>query len=346
MAQNLFKRIIYSEFVELNLPFIPKYLSKYDSYYGDLKSLFSYYILNKKREYSPELRGLTIIPTTICNANCVFCANRFLQDKRQRMTFNIFKKIVDEYKKLGGTTISITPTIGDIFTDPDIFQKIKYLEKKKMDYGFYTNGILLHQYVDEVLNSKIGKLNIDIADIIPKYDSEVFQIPEALSKKRLETVLNLLERIEIEKNPLKVQFCFRGKRSPQKILKDLKKSSFYKYHKKGILELSFLQAYDNWGGLITKKDLQGTQVLKRPPRIRKYPCEALYSLSILPDGDIRLCGCRCMKTFHDELVIGNIKKDSLKNLVKSKKWKGLLNNPEIKNLPEVCKNCSFYRPKI
>jgi len=249
MEPNLLKKIIYSNFVGLNLSFIPKYLSKYDSYFEDLRSIFSYYILNKKRKYSPRLEGLTVIPTTICNANCVFCANKFLQDKRQIMPLNMFKKVVDEYKQLGGKRISITPTIGDIFTDPDIFQKINYLEKKKMDYGFYTNAILLYKYIDEILNSKIKILYIDIADIIPKYDAEVFQISEIVSKKRLETILNLLERIEKEKSKMKIQLGFRGKRSPKKIFKDLKKSPFYEYYKKKMIKLGFLQEYDNWGDL-------------------------------------------------------------------------------------------------
>ena len=346
MEPNLLKKTIYSDFVELNLPFIPKYLSKYDSCYEDFKSLFLYYILNKKRKYSPRLGSLQIIPTTICNGNCVFCANRFLRDKRQIMSLSMFKKIVDEYKKLGGKIINITPTIGDIFTDPEIFKKIRYLEKKNIEYGFYTNGILLHKYIDELLNSKIQKLYIDIADVTPKYDSEVFQIPEILSKKRLESILNLLKNIKEKKSKLIVQFCFRGKRSPKKIFKDLKKSPFFEYYKKKILKLSFLQEYDNWGGLITKKDLLGTQGLKRPPKIRKYPCQTLLNLSILPNGDARLCGCRCLETLNDELIIGNIKKDSLKSLVKNKKWESLINKSEVKNLPKVCKDCSFYRAKI
>lgn len=345
MELNSLKKIIYSDFIELNLPFIPKYLSKYDSCYEDFKSLFSYYILNKKRKYLPKIGGLVIIPTTICNANCVFCANRFLQDKRQIMPMGLFRNVVDKYKQLGGERVGITPTLGDIFTDPEIFKKIRYLEKKNIDYDFYTNGILLHKYIDELLNSKIQKLYIDIADIIPKYDSEVFQISEILSRKRLEGIIDLLERIKKEKSKLIIQLCFRGKRAPKKIFKDLKKSSFFKYYKKGMLKLSFLQEYDNWGGLITKKDLLGTQGLKRSPRIRKYPCQALFNLSILPNGDARLCGCRCLKTFNDELIIGNIEKDSLEDLIKSKKWESLLNKSEMKNLPKVCKNCSFYRAK-
>ena len=303
MEQGLFKKIIYSDFVELNLSFIPKYLSKYDSYYEDLRSRFSYYILNKRKRISPRIEGLIIIPTTICNANCVFCANRFLQDKRQRMSLEMFKQVVDEYKQIGGKRVSITPTIGDIFTDPDIFQKINYLEKKEIDYGFYTNAIFLQQFMNEILNSKIPKLHIDIADIIPRYDAEVFQIPEVTSKKRLGDILNLLEKIEDKKSKLMVQFCFRGKRSPKAIFKDFKKSPFLKYYKRNVLELSFLQVYDNWGGSISKEDLLGSQILKRPPKFRKYPCESLNSLSVLPNGDIRLCGCRWQC---DCMVIGRI----------------------------------------
>lgn len=33
-------------------------------------------------------------------------------------------------------------------------------------------------------------------------------------------------------------------------------------------------------GLITKKDLLGIQRLKRPPKIRKSPCKALFNVSL------------------------------------------------------------------
>ena len=110
--------------------------------------------------------------------------------------------------------------------------------------------------------------------------------------------------------------------------------------------MSFLQSYDNWGGLITKKDLLGIQTLKRPPKIKLYPCAALFTISILPDGKIRLCGCRCKRTLNDELVIGDFNKMSLKDLEKSEKWREIIINFQKGKLPEVCKDCSFYRPLI
>jgi len=346
MKQNIIKRIIYTDFIELNLPFIPKYLSKYDSYFEDIKSLFYYYILNKRKKFLPKIEGLIVVPTTICNANCVFCANRYLKDKRQIMSFEMFKKIINEYKEIGGKHVGITPTLGDVFTDPNIFQKIKYLEENDISYFFYTNAIIIRTILDDILKSNLKILYIDIGDIAPEYDAKIFRISKLLSKNRLKNILTLLKRIEKEKSKLIVQFSFRGRRSPKKIFTDLEKTPFFKYYKKGKLKLSFLQCYDNWGGLITKKDLLGIQTLKRPPKIRKYPCLSFSNISILPNGDIRLCGCRCLKTLDDGLVIGNINKDSLKDLTKNKKWKNLLDTTHAKNLPSVCQNCSFYRAKL
>jgi radical SAM protein with 4Fe4S-binding SPASM domain len=344
LVQNI-KKIIYSDFVELNLPFIPRLLAKYDSYSEDFKSLFCYYILRKRNSFEPKLNGLIIIPTTICNANCVFCANRYLKDKRGIMPLEMFKRVVDEYKDLGGKSVSITPTLGDIFTDSGIFDKLDYLDKKGISFSFYTNAILLDRYIDKVLESGIKMLYVDIADIIPKFDSKVFQISEELSKKRLDTIALLLKEADKKRIDLKIVFSFRSMRSPKEIYRDFSKSIFFDYYKRGRLIISFLQVYDNWGGLISKKDLVGIQGLKRAPKVKKYYCQALNNISVLPNGDLRLCGCRCLCTLNDELVIGNIKKDSLKNITKNKNWKKILKDFS-KKAPKVCNGCSFYRPLV
>ncbi|GAJ21286.1 unnamed protein product, partial [marine sediment metagenome] len=109
---------------------------------------------------------------------------------------------------------------------------------------------------------------------------------------------------------------------------------------------AFLQVYDNWGGQITQKDLLGIQQLKIAPKIKKYLCRGLFTVSLLPNGDLRLCGCRFKKTLKDELVVGNIRKDSIKKVISSQKYKNILKNFYKGKLPEVCKDCSFYRARI
>ncbi len=339
------KQILYSDFVEINLSFIPRYLSKYASITEDIKSLYNYYILRKRPTYSLEKFTLATSPSTICNANCVFCAKKYLKDKVCTMPTDNFKKLIDQYKELGNYPIGTTPTIGESFVDPNFIEKIQYMKDNEMECSFYTNAILLEKYMEDILNLEIKEIYLDIADIIPEYDSKVFQIPLGVSKNRLDAILKFLEQIELRQSKTKVTLAFRSMRSPKEIFKDMKDTKFYYYYKRKLIKLSFLQAFDNWGGLIKQEDLLGIQTLKRAPKIKKYPCRSLFQISFLPNGNFRLCGCRCLTTMKDELVMGNIKDTSLKDIVHSKKWKDLIDNFE-NDMPKVCRDCSFYRPKI
>jgi radical SAM protein with 4Fe4S-binding SPASM domain len=127
----------------------------------------------------------------------------------------------------------------------------------------------------------------------------------------------------------------------------MRKTKFWFYYKKNVFKMAFLQAFDNWAGCITKKDLHGNQVIKTCSQVKKYPCKALKTLTVLPNGDLKLCGCRFNKTLKDELVIGNIKKDSLQNLIKnSEKWKEIIKSFGSEKEPIICRRCSFYKPDI
>ena len=66
------KKVIYSKFVERNLNLLPKYFSKYASILEDTRSLLSFHILKRKINTKPKIEGVIVVPTTICNANCVF----------------------------------------------------------------------------------------------------------------------------------------------------------------------------------------------------------------------------------------------------------------------------------
>jgi radical SAM protein with 4Fe4S-binding SPASM domain len=310
----------------------------------DLKSMITPF---RKKDIRLKINSLNIIPTTFCNSRCVFCAHKFLKDKKKTMDFSIAKKAIDEFALLGGKEVSLTPMVGEALIDPGIFRKIEYAKKKGLKVSLYTNAIALGNkgIIEQVLKAGIDELQIDIADINPKYESDVFGIPIKTAKRTINSILELLEQIDKKKINQNLILGFRSSRHFSEIWKELRNSKFMEYYKKGIFTIEYLHAYDNWGGQIKEKDLKGVQRLRKCARIKKYPCGALWSLSILPNGDARLCGCRFKGTIKDELVIGNIKKDSLSKLLKSKKWKSIIQNFES-NAPDVCKECSFYTPKF
>jgi len=344
------KDIIYSKFVERNFRLIPKYLSKYASLLEDVKSIVNYYILRRRTLPKIKITRLAVVPTTICNANCVFCGNCKLKDKRSIMSFEMFKKIADDYlgnpKSFAESSFDQNPPIGECMTDPKFFKKVKYLKDKGISSGIYTNGLLIGNYLNEIIGSGLDRIFIDFADINPKFDSKVFGISEEMSNYRIKSILKFLEVVEKTDASIEVILNFRSMRTPNQIIKEMYGTPFIKYYKENKIKFSFMQNYDNWGGLIKKENLLGIQTLKRVPKIKKYPCRNLTTISILPNGDIRPCGCRCLDTLKDELVIGNIKDTSLKDLYNSKKLKKIMKGFEKGQFPKVCNNCGLYRPNI
>ncbi len=322
----------------------------------DLLSIVNYFFKRNKPkiEHDIEPTGI-IVPTTCCNARCVFCSYRLMKDARKIMNFETFKKAVKIFKELNSKEknkiceIDMTPTVGDSMLDPGFQVKVKYLIKNTdFKISLVTNGIALDREKMKFLTeNQLNTISFDFADFDPVKDSEVYGITPEISKKRMKNILEYLKNIDKKKKGA-VFILFRGVSSPRKIMKDMKKTPFYNFYKKGLFKIQFLEAYDNWGGTIKQRDLIGYQQIKTAPKVKKYPCKFMYRLSIMPDGDIRSCGCRMKTTLKDELVIGNVNNGETisKIFIKGKHRKILSDWVEKGELPDVCKNCTFYKPNI
>lgn len=97
---------------------------------------------------------------------------------------------------------------------------------------------------------------------------------------------------------------------------------------------------DDWLGRI---DLPG--YLNRRPLIPRWfrPCGLLYnSLIIYSNGKVGICQCRDFEA-DSELILGNIKEQSLKDLWDGNKIFKIRNNWRKKNkIPTICRNCRHY----
>ena len=325
---------------------IKKIASKNKAVFDDAKSLFNYYILRKRKIVKPSIDVLLIQPSTFCNGNCGFCANRYLEDKREVMPFDTFKKVLDQYINLGGKMVALTPSPGEALLDPDFFNKVKYCRKRGIKTTLYSNGLLLGKYFEDFLNNPIDDLHIDLGDIDEELDAKVFGITKKSSLNRIDTLEKFVKEVDERKIKMNISLEFRGMRKPKEIIKSLEETTLSNYYGRDWFKVNFLQVYDSWGEAIKNEDLLGNQTMKRCPKIKKYPCKGLYTISILPNGNLRLCGCRFLKTMNDELVIGNIHKNSLSDLIKCKKWKQIIESFPKNKHPKICNKCSFYRGKI
>jgi MoaA/NifB/PqqE/SkfB family radical SAM enzyme len=107
------------------------------------------------------------------------------------MTLDNLKSIIDEFK----SAISINMTGGEPFLNNEIFEMIEYASSKKMKVTIGTNGVLMHDKVDQIITSSLSEIFFSIhADNPADYERmhgiskkafyEVTETIEELVKKR------------------------------------------------------------------------------------------------------------------------------------------------------------------
>ncbi|TET84001.1 MAG: radical SAM protein [Candidatus Nealsonbacteria bacterium] len=80
--------------------------------------------------------------TTICNKKCIICEHTYWQEKSERLDFEQFKKIVDQFPKL--KWINITGE-GSGFFNSDFLKMIKYLRDRDVSVNFVDEFDLLDE---------------------------------------------------------------------------------------------------------------------------------------------------------------------------------------------------------
>ncbi len=286
-------------------------------------------------------RSMTVIVTNICNADCIFCAKRKVKLKPKVMTMELFKKAVDQFHELGGNSLQLTPTIGDVLVDSGLAEKISYARSKGMVVAFFTNGILLanNGNYKKIVDAGTSSIGISVGDVDEKYDSKIYGITEETSRLRWDGIFKLIQYAEGRKADVRIFITFRPARPPNEIVKT---DAFKALDKFRSVEKDFMLSYDNWGGKISQDDLSGLMKLKKGFK-KGGPCTQLYVVSILPDGKARLCGCKLKESEDDDLVVGDLAVSDLGDIIENSKTKEIRENFAKGIYPEVCKDCTLYR---
>lgn len=307
----------------------------------------------RNKQYIPDiLEHINIESTSLCNLKCKFCA----YDKRdlnlvpmQTMKFELFKDITNQCLNLGYKNFGLTPVTGDIFMDKNISEKLNYLEtlNKLNGYYFYTNFIAITESkIDKLFElSKLMSLGLSIYG----HDEETFI---NFSKGTKDSYKILLRNLRYLNNKLKNNlysfkidltqrtnrnFNLEESNSDLSILiKELRSNINVEYEKN--------HSFTNWGGLVKEEHISDLNIKFQSELIKKTgSCSLIYSrLSIGSNGVVNACACR---DANFTLKIGDIKKNSLKNIIsyKNPKYKELIKRQEKNDFPEVCSKCDFYR---
>ena len=135
--------------------------------------------------------------TNICNRACSFCPGT--KREKRRMTIPEFSLILD---KLEGVTEYIyLHVMGEPLTHPDLISFINLASERGFKCSITTNGTLLSKRYEELLNSKIYKVNISVHSFengdreeYLSYLNSCFDFADKASERGILTVLRLWNR--------------------------------------------------------------------------------------------------------------------------------------------------------
>jgi radical SAM protein with 4Fe4S-binding SPASM domain len=288
--------------------------------------------------------------TNICNAKCTFCAypkvvaNKTLQTGV--MSFEIFKKAVDEWAALGGQSLDLTPVVGDPLVDPGILDKVDYAVNRAglKDVYLTTNAILINK------NDTYKKLiDLGIAAVFISTQGASREVYEKIYgvkhyDEAMSGIRNLMEYNRAKGEPARIVVRFRNHEKPSEIIRspDFKKNIAPFLSER--VRINFTVDFDNWGGTIKPEDMSGFMRMRQLPPMLNVPCKNLFNFAVRHDGRVRLCGCRLTQNDNDDLVVGNIKDNTLAEISTSpeawQKIKGFYSGQR----PQTCIECTFYQP--
>lgn len=283
--------------------------------------------------------ALYIEGTNICNARCVFCAYPQMERPKVTMTMDVFQSAVDQHLAMGSTEVDLTPIVGDPFVDRFLFKRLDYLASKPeiLGYQFFSNAIRMKPEFIERLVKYDERLLVVCS--FGGFDQQTYHTVMGVDKfqKAVDAIRGLIEaRIKTD-SKIRVQVSLRTPRGNPN-------GEFWGYLKRmrdcGVITLARVDDFDNWGGDITDEVLRGAGLVPKPPPVHRGPCHRLItSPVVLADGRVNACACRDVEA---TLIIGDLKKESLKDILSGPKLREYLLMHERGEFPDICKVCTRY----
>lgn len=272
--------------------------------------------------------------TNACNLKCPHCARTSKNWGESSVGFmdeNLVMKILEEADKEKGYCVKFS-----LRGEPLLYKNLenvllKAKETSLLDYYFNTNAVLL----TPELSKKLVQLELPRISIsIGGWDKESFEKCQVGAS--FETVLNNLKFLKNYRDQNKFQF---PKIRLQGVLTPLLKQHFEAF--KSLWE----NLGDELGVIDFRKESQQEEDFRED---KSFRCNFLWQrLVVLWNGDVYPCLFHGVKNSND-LVLGNVKNNTLKELWHSHKLQKLrkLHADGNSHLCASCRLCSYRREKF
>lgn len=288
--------------------------------------------------FSVKHISISVELSSICNANCVFCAYQFFPKNREKKFIpeNVFNQVIREVKAVKVQKIHLSPDLGEPTLSPGFIDKIEAFREagvKKVELT--TNAIALHKIgIDALLERGPDIINIsttgfDAAMFWRIYRCQGYEIMrknliELLEKNNRRTFpreINIWLRIDV---PVKEAMGLPGMEIVTSLANDV----------------CWMTEVDSWNGRIKQEMLPGTlRIQTTRGKLTRRPCRTLLSLVIRVNGGVNACSCRNIEN-DTHLFLGNLMEQGL--LACFRRLGNVIKNWRQGKFPDVCKTCDMY----
>jgi radical SAM protein with 4Fe4S-binding SPASM domain len=304
------------------------------------KHLYSAQIMQMRELTREAPLFLEIETINICNSSCIFCSYPDMKRKKGVMSLQMFQKVVEDYVRMGGGPVSLTPLEGEPLLDPLLKERLEILKKypETQQVILTTNGIALNKFSDQEICSLLEGLYLikfsigGLDDVTYKSMFNVDCFSQVMNG--VDRLLKIREKVS---EPAHITFAFRTN-DPRFEVRF--KSQLDGYREQGIA-ISHIHAYTNNCGALKSDEEKRLVVARNPGRKHLtcvYPC---MSMVVSWDGIVTAC---CEDSEDVDLRIGHVEKETLAEIWGGKQRQEFLGSFTNRELFPVCRNCSGYQP--
>ncbi len=272
------------------------------------------------RDRAPRLPEIVQIESTnICNAKCVFCPRDEMHRRQGIMSFDLFRKIVDECVELGITHVRVH-NYGEPFVDRQLVEKVRYAKQKGIqEVGMISNGSLITEEVARgMIEAGLDAINISV-DASGK---EVFESTRIGLK--YDKVIANIERLVRIRGEL-------GRRRPKLILSFVRQNN-------SLDEQAFIEHWRNVADKIHITDLHNWAGTLNAESDVNYPCYRPWlTFTVLWDGRVSLC----CADFDGRTVLGNLTTSTIKDIWNAEPYRNARRVHLESGGPDICRSCDL-----
>ena len=283
--------------------------------------------------------------TTRCNLKCRMCSRSLIESLEVGdMDFSLLKRIINDMKKMK-VSLSFNPMgLGEPLLYRDLTRLIALVKEELplTKFVLTTNGTLLDtECSTQIIQGGVDEIVVSLNVSDPHTYFEMMGVN--IYEKVVRNIVNLLElrrRLRSRSPRVNIQFM-KTKETSNQIRR------FYASWKRRLSKQDkvFINEVVSHGGTIDT----GPFSISQTDFARRYPCMELWTVvAIRKNGDVYpCCAAFYLKTSGDDLLLGNVRQDSLRKIYFGKESKiqrirrNHLNG-EYKNLP-TCRGCDTYR---